>query len=130
MPRKNQPRAKVIAPRKGLLHIVDAAGYSMAGARRLWQETAARLEVLGLALTGGLFLLSGAAPWHWLVTAALFALVLSVEALNTAIEVLTDRISPEWSTMARDAKDLGSFAVGLLLMVTGGFVAAVVSGTV
>lgn len=130
MPRKNEPRAKVTAPRQGLLHIVDAAGYSMAGARRLRQETAARLEVLGLALTGALLLLSGAEPWHWLVTAALFALVLSVEALNTAIEVLTDRISPEWSTMARDAKDLGSFAVGLLLMVTGGFVAAVVSGAV
>jgi diacylglycerol kinase (ATP) len=38
---------KLIPPRDGLLHIVDAAGYSLAGVKRLWAETAARLEVLG-----------------------------------------------------------------------------------
>ena len=44
------------------------------------------------------------------------ALVLfAVEALNTAIEVLVDRISPDYAEFAGHAKDLGSFAVFCLL---------------
>lgn len=120
----------VKAPRGGLMHAVDAATYSLAGFRRLWRETAARLELLGAAVVGLGFLWRGAEIWHWLVALGLLALVLAVEALNTAIEVLTDRISPDWSEMARDAKDLGSLAVGLLLMVVGGFVVAVMLGLV
>ncbi|MBL4919254.1 diacylglycerol kinase [Tabrizicola sp. DMG-N-6] len=127
---RDTSQRKIIPPRGGLLHIVDAAGYSLAGLRRLWQETATKLEILGMALAAVAFLLRGADVWHWLVAAGLFALVLAVEALNTALEVLTDRISPEWSAMARDAKDLGSLAVGLMLMVTGGFVLAVTAGMV
>lgn len=103
-------------PRRGLLHVTDAAGWSLAGARRLMQETAARQELGAAAAVVAAFLWRGVSPWHWAGFAVLFALILAVEALNTAIEVLTDRISPEWSQMAKDAKDLGSLAVGLLLM--------------
>ncbi len=124
------PKRAVAPPRPGLLHVLDAAGYSLAGLRRLWAETAARLEVAGMALIALAFALRGAALWHWLAAAALCALVLAVEALNTAIEELTDRLSPEWSQMAKDAKDLGSLAVGLMLLVTGGFVGAVLAGVI
>ena len=45
--------------------------------------------------------------------------MIAVEALNTAIEVLVDQLSPGWSAWAKEAKDLGSLAVacviGLLL---------------
>lgn len=115
----------VVPPRGGLLHILDAAGYSLAGLRRLLAETAARLEILAAIGVALAFLLRGAELWHWLVAAVLFALVLAVEALNTAVEVLTDRISPEWSQTAKDAKDLGSLAVGLMLTVVGVFVVLV-----
>jgi diacylglycerol kinase (ATP) len=127
--RTRQPRT-VVRARRGLLHVVDAARYSLAGLRRLWAETAARLECLGAALLALAFLWRGADAWHWLMAGGLVALVLATEALNTAIEVLTDRISPEWSETARDAKDLGSLAVGLMLTVTAGFVAAVLAGVV
>ena len=127
---KGQTPLRVIAPRRGLLHMVDAARYSSAGLRRLWAETAARQEVLGAALVALAFVLRGAALWHWLVGAGLFALLLAIEALNTAIEVLTDKLSPEWSVTARDAKDLGSLAVGLMLVVAAGFVGAVLLGGV
>lgn len=130
MQARDTSQSKINPPRRGLLHVVDAAGYSIAGLRRLWQETAAKLELLGLGITTLVFLACGAKVWHWLVTAGLFALVLAIEALNTAIEVLTDRVSPEWSTMARDAKDLGSLAVGLILVVAVGFVLAVSAGVV
>lgn len=124
------PQATVIPPRGGLLHVVDAAGYSLAGLRRLWAETAARLELAGAAGVALGFALRGADTWHWLGALALFALVLATEAINTAIEVLTDRISPEWSQMAKDAKDLGSLAVGLVLILTAGFVGAVLVGAI
>ena len=115
-------------PRGGLLHVVDATGYSLAGFRRLWQETAARLEIGAALIVVPPFVWRGAEVWHWLAALALLALVLSVEALNTAIEELIDRLSPEWSQMAKDAKDLGSLAVGLVQLVAGGFVVAVLAG--
>lgn len=116
----------MIAPRKGLLHVVDAAGYSAAGAARLWQETAARLEVLGAGLGALALYAVGASLTQYLILAGLVLAVLVVEALNTAIEVLVDRISPEWSLHAKHAKDLGSLAVGLTLLATGGYLMAVV----
>lgn len=121
-------RPPVVPARRGPLHVLDAARYSWAGLRRLWGETAARLEFAGAGVIAVGFALRGAEVWHWLVAAGLFALVLAVEALNTAIEELTDRLSPEWSQMARDAKDLGSLAVGLMLLVWGGFALAVLVG--
>lgn len=120
----------IVPPRGGLLHVIDAAGYSLSGLRRLWKEAAFRLELLGAVLILSAFAVRGVAMWHWLAAGALFALVLAVEALNTAIEVLTDRLSPEWSQMAKDAKDLGSLAVGLMLVVTGGFALAVLAGLI
>ena len=126
-----EPRNPTIEPpRGGVLHVVDAARYSAAGSRRLFRETAARLELaagIGIALA---YLWTGAALWHWVVSAFLLALVLAAEALNTAIEVLCDRVSPEWSQAAKDAKDLGSLAVALLLMATGGFVLLVLFGLI
>lgn len=120
----------VVQPRRGPLHVIDAAAYSLAGMRRLWAETAARLELAGAGMVAIAFLWHGAAVWHWLVAAGLFALILAVEALNTAIEVLTDHVSPGWSQVAKDAKDLGSLAVGLMLLVAAGFVGLVLVGAI
>lgn len=130
MPKDEKPAPQVVPPRPGLGHLIDATGYSLAGLVRLMRETAARQELaLGLVLLG-LLALFGAAPGHYLGFGVLFALLLAIEALNTAIEVLTDRISPEWSQAAKDAKDLGSLAVGLMVLCNVGFVAAVGLGFV
>jgi len=118
----------IVKPRAGLGHILDAASYSIAGFARLMQETAARLELGAAALAALLFALRGATAGQWLILICLILGVLLVEALNTAIEVLVDRISPEWSIEAKHAKDLGSLAVGLALTITGLYVAAVVLG--
>ena len=50
---------------------------------------------------------------------------MSVEALNTAIERIVDRESPEISEFAKVTKDLGSTAVFFLLTAAGVFLAAV-----
>jgi diacylglycerol kinase (ATP) len=124
----SDPHGKVPKARRGLAHVLDATGYSLAGARRLSRETAARLELLAVAGAVVAFAVAGASLWQWITLLCLGLAVFLVEALNTAIEVLVDRISPEWSVEARDAKDLGSLAVGLSLAILGVFVAAVLFG--
>lgn len=108
-------------PRKtGIAHFFAAAGYSMGGLKRLAQESAFRQEV---ALIAGLFVglvIFGASLPEVLGLLALGLLLIAVEALNTALEVLVDHLSPGWSQFAKEAKDLGSLAVactiGLLLI--------------
>ncbi|MCD1624381.1 MAG: diacylglycerol kinase [Paracoccaceae bacterium] len=123
-------KRQIPQPRTGLPHVLDAAAYSWAGCQRLFQETAARLELLGLLIAAVCFVATSAAWWQWAALIALFALVLAAEAVNTAIEVLVDHVSPEWSEAAKHAKDLGSFAVGLMLLLTFGFVLGVTLQTV
>ena len=119
--------APAVPPRRhGLPHLWDATRYSLAGLARLLQEAAARLELAGAALGAVALALHGASSLQWAVYAALCAAVLVVEALNTALEILTDRVSPEWSMAAKQAKDLGSLAVALMVMITLGHVLWVV----
>ena len=130
MTKPEKPAPQVVPPRPGLGHLIDATGYSLAGMGRLLRETAARQELILGAVALGLLALFGASVAQFLGFGVLFALLLAVEALNTAIEVLTDRISPEWSQAAKEAKDLGSLAVGLMVLCNVGFVAAVGLGLV
>ncbi|MDO4968380.1 MAG: diacylglycerol kinase, partial [Comamonadaceae bacterium] len=65
----------------------------------------------------------------WLETAVLAAAVVAVmvvELLNTGIEAAIDRIGPEWHALSKLAKDLGSAAVLLSLLLCGGIWAAAI----
>lgn len=111
--------------RTGLNRMVHAFGYSLAGLRAGWGETAFRQECLAAIV------LIPAAFWlgqHWTETALLCAgviLVMVVELLNTAIETAIDRVGPEWHDLSKRAKDMGSAAVLLsLLLCTGIWLAA------
>ncbi|MFB9952650.1 diacylglycerol kinase [Rhizobium puerariae] len=105
----------------GIRRVIAATRYSMQGLKRLWQEPAFRQEVYAFAAGLVLFAVVGAAPPDYFVFLILMLVLFSVEALNTAIEELVDRISPEISTVGRHAKDLGSFAVFCLLCANGFF---------
>lgn len=111
------------ARKSGLAHFLAAAGYSAAGLRRLSRESAFRQEVLLILGLLVLFLLMGASVPETLGMLALGLALVAVEALNTALEVLVDHLSPGWSQFAKDAKDLGSLAVactiGVLLIYAG-----------
>lgn len=99
-------------PRKsGVAHFFAAAGYSLGGLRRLSRESAFRQEVALIAGLVALFLVFGASLPELLGLLAFGLALIAVEALNTAIEVLVDHLSPGWSQFAKDAKDLGSLAV-------------------
>jgi diacylglycerol kinase (ATP) len=106
--------------RKGLNRLWHAAGYSLAGLRAGWSETAFRQEALACAL------LIPAAFWlgrNWTETVLLagtLILVLIVELLNTGIEAAVDRIGTEWHELSKRAKDMGSAAVLLSLLLCAG----------
>lgn len=117
-----------VPPRQhGLAHIFAATKYSASGAGRLLGETAFRHECVLFVLILLGFALSGAKLGSYFVAASLFFILIAAEALNTAIEIIVDQISPHWSVAARDAKDLGSFAVLCLLVANGAYAAYIVA---
>lgn len=105
--------------RSGLDRVWHAAGFSFAGLRAGWGETAFRQEALAAIV------LLPAAFWlgrGWMEVAFLAGtvlLVLIVELLNTGIEKAVDRIGPEWHDLSKRAKDMGSAAVLLALLLCG-----------
>lgn len=112
--------------RTGLNRVWHATGYSLAGLRAGWGETAFRQEAIAA------FVLLPLAFWlgrTWVETALLAGsvlLVMIVELLNTCIETAIDRIGPEWNHLSKRAKDMGSAAVLLSLLLAGGiWVAAI-----
>jgi diacylglycerol kinase (ATP) len=106
--------------RTGLDRILHAAGYSWAGLRQAYHgESAFRQEAWLCAL------LLPLAPWvgrTWTEAALLAAavvLVLVVELLNSAVEATVDRIGFEMHELSGRAKDFGSAAVLLSLLLCG-----------
>ena len=106
--------------RTGLARMRHALGYSVAGLRAGWHETAFRQEALAaMALVPLAFWLGR----NWVEVALLagsVVLVMVVELLNTGIETAIDRIGPEWHDLSKRAKDMGSAAVLLSLLVCTG----------
>ena len=114
--------------RSGLQRIVHATGYSINGLKIGMREPAFRQEALAACI------LIPAAFWlgqSWLESAFLIAvvvLVMVVELLNTGIERSIDRIGPEWHVLSKTAKDVGSAAVLLsLLLCIGVWIAALIA---
>jgi len=99
----------------GFRHFLAAASYSWAGFLRVFRESAFRQE-LGFFLVALIVLfLVGADAMEFVVTTLLFLGLFSIEAMNTAVEEVIDRISPEISIVGKHAKDLGSFAVTCMI---------------
>lgn len=110
--------------RHGLNRMWHALGYSIEGLRAGWHETAFRQEALAALL---LLPLSAWLGRNWVETALLAGSVLCVmivELLNTGIETAIDRIGPEWHDLSKRAKDMGSAAVLLSLVLCAGVWAA------
>ena len=104
----------------GLLRIVRAFGYSLQGLGAAWRHEAAfRQETVLAAVLIPLGLWLGHDALERLLLAGVLVLVLIVELLNSAIEALADAISPERHPLLGRAKDIGSAAVLLTLLLTG-----------
>ncbi|MDX5382340.1 MAG: diacylglycerol kinase [Rhodobacterales bacterium] len=103
----------------GFAHLIAATGYSMAGLRRLWQESAFRQETIGGALVLLLLLALDASARQIGLMAVMLLALLAIEGLNTAIEAIVDQLSPDWSVFAKQAKDIASAAVFLMILANG-----------
>ncbi|CAB5494040.1 Diacylglycerol kinase (EC [Bathymodiolus thermophilus thioautotrophic gill symbiont] len=101
----------------GLKRIVSAFGFSMQGLKACYRSEAAfRQEVwLSVVLIPLAFFLAESAVDRVLLIMPVF-LVLIVEILNSAIESVVDRIGDEYHVLSGVAKDMGSAAVWLSLM--------------
>ncbi|MCD1263534.1 diacylglycerol kinase [Shinella sumterensis] len=105
-----------ITKKTGFSHLLAAATYSADGARRLLGESAFRHELIAFVVAMVLFVFVGATLFEFVAMTILFLLMIAFEALNTAIEEIVDRVSPEISEMGKHSKDLGSFAVFCLII--------------
>ena len=112
--------------RTGLNRVWHAFGYSLAGLRAGWQEKAFQQEAVAALVLVPLSFWLGQS---WIEIALLIGtvvFVMVVELLNTGLESAIDRVGPEWHDLSKRAKDMGSAAVLLsLLLCLGVWVAAV-----
>lgn len=112
--------------RTGLDRVWHAAGFSIAGLRAGWGETAFRQEAIAAGVLVPLAFWLGRSWVEVALLAGSVLLVMIVELLNTGIEAAIDRIGPEWHALSKRAKDMGSAAVLLSLLLAGGIWAAAI----
>ncbi|KXB30093.1 diacylglycerol kinase [Dechloromonas denitrificans] len=96
----------------GLVRLWNALGYSRDGIGAAWKNEAAfREEVLLAIVTIPLALYLGRSGGDRALLVGSIILVLIVEILNSAVEAVVDKASPEKHELAKRAKDMGSAAV-------------------
>lgn len=103
--------------KKGLRRLWNALGYSRDGLGAAWtNEAAFREEVMLAVVAIPLALFLGETGVDRALMVGSILLVLIVEILNSAVEAVVDKASPEKHELAKRAKDMGSAAVLLSLV--------------
>ena len=98
--------------KKGLRRLWNALGYSRDGLAAAWKNEAAfREEILLASITMPLAIYLGKTGVERALMLGSILLILIVEILNSAIEAVVDKASPEMHELAKRAKDMGSAAV-------------------
>ena len=103
--------------KKGFVRLWNALGYSRDGIAAAWKNEAAfREEVLLAAIAIPLAFYLGKTGVERALLVGSIIFILIVEILNSAVEAVVDKASPEKHDLAKRAKDMGSAAVLLSLM--------------
>jgi len=103
--------------KSGFRRIVNASNYSIQGLATAWRiEHAFRQEVLVFVLGVIFAFILPVSGFQKLVLIGVLLLVLIVELINSAFEPVVDRISLERHPLSKNAKDFGSAAVGLTVV--------------
>ncbi len=101
----------------GIQRIVNAAGYSWQGLRAAWQHEAAfRQEAIAALVAIVVACWLDVDVISRVLMIGSVVLVIIVEILNSAIEAVVDRIGQERHPLAGRAKDMGSAAVLLAIL--------------
>ncbi|HAA44794.1 MAG: diacylglycerol kinase [Halomonas sp. 54_146] len=104
----------------GLTHLVHSTHYSWKGLKAAFRNEAAFRQEVGITVVMLPFAWwIGEGPVSWLLLVGSLFLVLIVELLNSAIENVVDRIGTEHHELSGRAKDIGSAAVMLSLIMAG-----------
>lgn len=103
--------------KRGLQRIVNACLYSWSGLRLAYRhEDAFRQEALLAVILLPIACLVTVTPVERVLLIATVLLVLIVELLNSSLEAAVDRIGLETHPLSKRAKDIGSAAVFLSLV--------------
>ena len=100
---------------------INSFGYAFKGIFYLFSsQKNAQVHALAVLVIGiwGYFLCLE--KWEWCAIFISMALVLALEAMNTAIESIIDLVSPEHHALAGKAKDVAAGAVLLAVILCGG----------
>lgn len=101
----------------GLRRVYNALLYSMHGLKTCFVKEAAFRQELYLTLAlAPLAFLVGETAVETVLLAGSLALVLIVEILNSAVERAIDRISFDRHELSKEAKDMGSAAVFMTIL--------------
>jgi diacylglycerol kinase len=104
---------------------IDSFRYAFQGVRDLiatQPNTRIHLAAAVAVISAGAAL--GLSAGEWALISVCIALVISMEAMNTALEYLTDLVSPEYHPLAGKAKDAAAAAV--LIAATGAAAAGLI----
>lgn len=103
--------------KQGLVRLFNALGYSRDGLCAAWKNEAAFREETLLAIVAiPLAIFLGETGVDRALMIGSILLILIVEILNSGLEAVVDKASPEKHELAKRAKDMGSAAVLLSLV--------------
>jgi len=101
-----------------LRHIRNAVIYSWDGLKAAWDnEMAFRIEAIVVALMMPVGVWIGETAVQWALLTGSSLLVLVIELLNSAVEKVVDRVSAEHHILSKQAKDLGSAAAAVSMLI-------------
>ena len=103
--------------KSGLGRILPAMGYALAGLKSAYRhEHAFRQELMVVVILTIIALVLPISAFQKLFLIGVLVFVLIVELFNSAIEAIVDRVSLERHPLSKNAKDMGSAAVMLTIL--------------
>lgn len=103
--------------KSGMKRIFSAFSYSIEGIKSAWRiEHSFRQELILVSVATIIALCLPVSALEKLMLIGVLVLVLIVELVNSAIEAIVDRVSLERHPLSKNAKDFGSAAVLLTLL--------------
>lgn len=117
----NMKIPEIPKPAKGLKRVWKAFFYSISGFKLAFRDEAAfRQELILVVILSPICLILPVETWLKAAILMSHGFILITELLNTAVESIVDKVSPEYSDVAKKAKDSGSAAVLISLLTSVG----------
>lgn len=114
----NKPLEKIVIKRRGIMRLLFTLRHSFNGLHWMSKSEAAfQQEVLLFIALGGYMWLQAISLSNKLVLTASLLFVLFAELVNTAVEVVVDRIGPEHHALSGLAKDIASACVFIAILI-------------